>query len=207
MEVPESEILSRAVAGDRQALGNLLARNTPDLRRHLAGRVPPRWRSLLSEDDVVQQTLADAARWITRIEADDDRSFACWLAKTADRNLTDAVRMLEADKRGGDWHYVDGSSSGATWSDLFGRLPATQPTPTREARRREAEAAVGSALESLPKPYARVIQMFYLEGKPVEEIAAVLGRSPGAVYMLRQRALERLHELLGETGKFFTTFS
>jgi DNA-directed RNA polymerase specialized sigma24 family protein len=38
----------------------------------------------------------------------------------------------------------------------------------------------------------------------VEEVAKGLGRSKGAVHMLRARAYDRLKELLGSTSLFFS---
>ena len=66
-----------------------------------------------------------------------------------------------------------------------------------------AEALEG-ALGALPPDYEKVVRMYDLEGKPVREVAAALKRSEGAVWMLRARAHERLKEIMGEAGKFFS---
>ena len=70
--------------------------------------------------------------------------------------------------------------------------------------KREHAQLVRAAIRELPEAYARVIELYDLECRPIEDVAAELQRSQGAVYMLRRRALERLHELLGPTGNFFT---
>ena len=60
------------------------------------------------------------------------------------------------------------------------------------------------ALGSLPGDYEKVVRMYDLEGRPIGEVAAELGRSEGAVYMLRARAHDRLREQMGPASKFFT---
>jgi DNA-directed RNA polymerase specialized sigma24 family protein len=46
--------------------------------------------------------------------------------------------------------------------------------------------------------------MYDLEGRPVQEVAQALGRSPGAVYMLRARAHRRLSEIMGTASRYVT---
>ena len=59
MEVTENHLISLATHGDREALATLLRRHDPAVRQCLAGRIPRRWQSVLSEDDVIQLRLAD----------------------------------------------------------------------------------------------------------------------------------------------------
>lgn len=59
-------------------------------------------------------------------------------------------------------------------------------------------------LSRLPADYERVIRMYDLEGRGIEEVASELGRSSGAIYMLRARAHERLAGLLGSESRFFS---
>ena len=49
-----------------------------------------------------------------------------------------------------------------------------------------------------------MIRLYDLEGRPIAEVAAEMGRSSGAVHMLRARAHDRLRELLGPESAFFT---
>ncbi|MBP7937722.1 MAG: sigma-70 family RNA polymerase sigma factor, partial [Phycisphaerae bacterium] len=48
----------------------------------------------------------------------------------------------------------------------------------------------------LPETYRRVVEQFDIEFRPPAEIARALGRSVGAVYMVRTRAHDRLREIL-----------
>ena len=59
-------------------------------------------------------------------------------------------------------------------------------------------------LERLPADYAAAIRMYDLEGREIGEGASELGRSTGAVHMLRARAHDQLGALLGAETDFFT---
>ena len=67
-------------------------------------------------------------------------------------------------------------------------------------------SAVGlsDALTGLPPDYAAVIRLYDLEGRPIEDVARELRRTPGAVHMLRVRAHDHLRERLGAESHFFT---
>jgi RNA polymerase sigma-70 factor, ECF subfamily len=204
MEAPFDNEIRRAVGGDREALASLLGRCGPLVRNSLAGRIPKRWQSVLSEDDVMQQSYADALVHVVEFESDNERAFASWLEKIARRNLSDAIRSLEAEKRGGDRRRVEAPAGHESFVALYKRIGSTKTTPSGEVAGKEARAALERAITHLPEVYARVVRMYDLEGRPVQEVATALGRSPGAVFMLRARALDRLHEIMGRTSNFYS---
>ena len=201
----DSNHLSRAVDGDREALAQLLEHHGPAVRKRFAGRIPRRWRSALSVDDVMQQTYIDAFVDFPRFVPNGRGSFSAWLASLAKCNLLDALRMLNADKRGRNGRRIASRSSQDTLTMLYEEVGASHSTPSRRAARIEANAALGSAVEQLPETYRRVVQMYDLDGCPVDSVASELGRSPGAVYMLRARAHRRLREIMGNASRYLTT--
>lgn len=198
------DLVSRAVGGEKDALVELLERHGPELRRHLAGKMPERWRSVLSEDDVIQQTYMDAFLCIRRFRPQGDDSFGNWLATLANRNLVDAIRMLDADKRGHDHRRINPGSGDESFVDLYELLGGTSATPSRQAACNEARGAVTQAVEQLPETYRSVVTMYDLEGQPLREVAAAIQRSPGATSMLRLRALRRLAEIMGTSSRFLS---
>lgn len=204
MSTSDEALLRRAHAQDREAVGLLLERHGPHVRNILSTSIPSRWRSLLTIDDVLQQTYTDAFLAIGRFRAEDASAFPAWLTKLAKRNLVDAIRMLRADKRGGDRHRVLPGGDGdtiAALNDLFG---GTSRTPSREAASAESKNALAKAMDRLPPAYRDVIRLYDLEGRSVEEVSQTLKRSVGAVYMLRARAHERLADLMGSASAYFT---
>ncbi len=203
------DLLGQAVRGDREALAALLSRNGPAARLAITDRIPERWRSLLSEDDILQQTYADAFVKISGFTSESESSFSRWLATIAERNLQDAIRMLEAEKRGGKTrHRISTGREDDSHFDLFTQvLAASGASPSAHVGRSEAVEAMKRALREVPEAYARVITLYDLEARPIEEVCQVLNRSQGAVFMLRIRAHHRLHEIMGRTSKFFSSSS
>jgi RNA polymerase sigma factor (sigma-70 family) len=198
-------LVQRAVRGDRNAVVELLEEHGPRVRADIGRRLPRRWRSLLSEDDVMQQTYADALRSIAHFKPIGDDAFQRWLFTLAKCNLMDATRMLEADKRGGRHRRIEPETSDESISRLFDTLSQTGGTPSRAVANAEARTALASAIDRLPDTYGRVIRLYDLEGQDVEAVAATLDRSAGAIYMLRARAHDRLRTILGKASSFFSS--
>ena len=204
MGASENELVARAVGGDESALTELLKQHGPVARQSLSKSIPRRWQSVLSADDVMQQAYTAAFCGIGRFAPRGEGAFGAWLATLAKRNLIDAIRGLEADKRGGSRQRIEPGGSDESFVGLFERLGGTATSPSRQAARKEARVCLGQALESLPETYRTLVQMYDLEGRPVQEVAQTLGRSPGAVYMLRARAHRRLSEIMGTASRYVT---
>lgn len=60
----------------------------------------------------------------------------------------------------------------------------------------EARQALGEAIARLPEREKLVLTLYFYEGLSSEEIAGILGVSPNAVDLIRQRAVTRLRRTL-----------
>jgi len=204
MGVSVDQSMAQAMRGDKDALTALLLQYGPQVRSRLAGKMPARWQSMLDEDDVLQVTYLEAFLRIGQFSpAEDDPggSFLAWLTRIAENNLRDAVKWLDRKKRppptpGGDG--LDAEQS------LIETLTGGLPTPSRQVGHAELRALLAAALGELPPDYAEVIRLYDLAGCPIDEVAARLKRSTGAVFMLRARAHDRLQELLGSSSQYFS---
>lgn len=200
----ERETVIRAAKGDVAALASLAASVTPTLRAALAGEIPQRWQALITVDDVIQQAWADAVVGIGAFEPRGPGSFTGWMITIARHSLLNALRMLAADKRGGSRARVGaGSIAGASarsdssYMDLIDTIAGDGTSPSRAVSREEARTALERALEQLPETYRTVICGYDLDGRSAGDVAHDIGRTPGAMYMLRARALRTLAELIG----------
>lgn len=199
-----NDLVSRARAGDRVALGDLLQQHGPIIRTKLRGAIPKRWQALLSIDDVLQQTYIDAFLDIGAFAGSRPEAFESWLSTMARRNLHDAIRMLSAEKRGGDRAPVPQAMSDESFVSLLELTGGTRSSPSRQASKGEIRTCIENALQRLPLDYRQAVVLFELEGVPAERVAEVLNRSTGAVYMLRARALDRLASLLGRASEYLS---
>lgn len=194
----EQRVVAAAVAGDNDALTRLLAECSPPLQARLAGKIAPAFRTVLDTDDVLQVTYLEAFQRIGRFEPRGPGAFLAWITRIAENNLLDAVRALERAKRPSPRLRMQANDDSSV--ALYDRLVVTTTTPSRHAAKSEINAAVASALDCLPADYARVIHLYELNGHTSTEVADILGRSEGAVFMLRARALDQLRELLAGSG-------
>jgi len=204
MAESEDQLLEKALQGDVGALSALLERHGPSVRTRLEGEIAAKWRSMLSVDDVMQQTYTDAFLTIRGFEHRQDSTFKNWLITLARRNLLDAVRMLSTQKRGGDRLRIEVRGRDESMVALYEQLACPEGTPSSHAAHKEAQTILRETIDRLPVNHRRVIWLYDIEGTPVEDVAVAMEKSVGAVYMLRARAHDRLRELMGAAHNFLS---
>ena len=201
----ESALAEKASGGDQDALERLLRVFGPNVRDRLKSKIGSQWRSALDEDDVMQVTYLEAFLLIDSFRSRGPGSFQAWLGQIAENNLRDALRGLQAAKRPNPKNRVQPRPGAAdSFVALVELLGTTEATPSRAAAAHEAVRYLETALGSLPPDYERVVRLYDLEGLAASEVGEQLGRSAGAIYMLRARAHERLRKSLGTQSRFFS---
>lgn len=200
----EKKLLNRAVSGDDGALSKLLMVADSELRARLSGQIGRRYRAVLSVADVLQVTYMEAFLRIGRFRSGENGAFLSWLTRIAQSNLRNAIRNLNCQKRPPRQRQVSIANDSDSHAELLATLVGSQPNPSRQASRREIRTAIERAIGLLPPDYRRVVQEFDIEGKTAQQIAREMGRSPGAVYMIKTRAHVRLVEILGDSTQFFS---
>lgn len=202
--VADESLTAAAIEGDKAALTELLCRHDSDLRLRLVGRVGKRFRSAFDEDDVYQVTYLEAFLRIGSFRSTGKGAFLAWLVSIAENNIRDAVKALERDRRPPPNRRVANVIGDESYECLFATLAGSQTTPSRRASRDETKALLEAAIVQLPPDYEKVVRLCDLQGLSGPEAAKAIGRSAGAVHMLKARAHERLAQLLGDSGKFFS---
>lgn len=198
-------LLDKARAGDVQALAALLEKLTPELRRRVGSKMSGPWRSLVDEDDILQVTFMEACTRLDKFTGGGASGFLAWLTRMAENNRIDAVRALEGAKRPAPSKRVTAQSHEDSAQALIELLGVTSTTPSRQAAKGEAARLLDVALAALPTDYEKVIRLYDLKQLPAADVAKEMGRSEGAVFMLRARAHERLKEVLGPGSNFFSS--
>src|SRR5262245_31291362 len=199
-EAPDTEqLLRQAAQGDTAARQQLLERHQPRLRRMVALRIARRLAARLDPSDLVQESVAEAARQLSDYLRQRPLPFYPWLRQIAWRRLVDAHRRhVRAGKRSVLREEHEPPLSSASVLELADRLFARGSSPSARLRRMELRDRLRAALALLGERDREVIVLRYLEDLSVAEIAAVLGLTEGAVKMRQLRALERLRTLLGD---------
>jgi RNA polymerase sigma factor, sigma-70 family len=73
-------------------------------------------------------------------------------------------------------------------------LPTEPAIPGRET----GDDTLWQAVQTLPRDQREAVVLFYYEDLPTEEIARIVGTSPGAVRVRLSRAREKLRSILKE---------
>lgn len=151
----------------------------------------PGWvRGKLDPSDLVQQTLLEAVK-ADALAGQPDHAVLAYLRRALVRNLIDATRKFAAAR-------LEVVAATQTSLRLADWLAAEQSSPSERADRNERYDRLAVALTVLPDDQRRAVELRYIQGMKVTEIAAMIGRSEGAVSLLLHRAVSKLRLELTE---------
>jgi RNA polymerase sigma-70 factor, ECF subfamily len=201
----EPVLVAAAVAGDRVALERLLLAHYDELTRRVAARLPARIQATQAVEDILQVTFSQAFRDIRSFEPRGGANFGNWLAKIAENRLLDAIKEHDAPKRGGDLRRVsDAARDESRILSLWDWIAASDTSPSSVVAREEALHALNVALAALPPDQREAIRLKHFEGKSVEETAAAMGRTSGAVRGLIHRGKQQLQDAMGRASRWIS---
>ena len=188
-DAADRALVSKAQAGDRAALGELLHKHGPVLYRNV---LLPRLGNDTAAKEALSETYAKVVANIGKFVWQ-NVGFYPWLRTVALRTALDQLRakkrlvLFEED-------------------DLVREVDAAQtatPVDDQVSAQRDRDAArrkVEEALARLNPRYARAIRLRILEEKPREEVSAELGVTPSTFDVLLHRAIASLKKALGESS-------
>jgi len=193
-------LLERARLGDAADRGRLLETYRNFLRltaRTLIGRG---LQARLDPSDLVQETFLKAHREFSAFAGDGEPELVAWLRKILVRNLADQARRHQAGVRDVRRERSLEEALDRSGLEVQRALAAhASSSPSAVASRRERAVLLADAVARLPEDYREAFVLLALEHVPLDQVAARMNRSEGAVRMLLARAVERLHRLLEES--------
>jgi RNA polymerase sigma-70 factor (ECF subfamily) len=158
----------------------------------------PRLRSKLGASDIVQQALLKATHNRGQYRGRSEAELAGWLRRILTNTLVDAVRELEGAKRDVARECSLEAALAQSEARLEALLQASPTSPSEQVLRQEQLLQLSAALAQLPEDQRSAVEMHYLQGCTVAEVAGHMGRTERSVAGLVRRALQRLRELLAE---------
>lgn len=187
--------------GDADAVGRLLERHRPALRRMIDMRMDPKLRQRLDASDVVQDVLIEAHRRLNDYLADPKMPFHLWLRHIAKDRVIDAHRRHRgAARRSLDREQPMVAPAGLNQStmDLAAQLRDPELTPAARATWEELQRRFRDAIEELPEADREVVLMRHFEHLTNSDVAAALDLTEPAASMRYLRAMRKLRSILGE---------
>jgi RNA polymerase sigma factor (sigma-70 family) len=177
----DGAIVDQVLAGERDAFGILIDRHRDGATR-LAIRI---LRTRADAEDVVQEALLHAFLDLAELR-DRDRFVARLLGIVVD--LAKSRVRLRREVPVEDWS-GGRAIRGFVWMDA-------EPTPDARHEARELHDIVWKALAELPSEQQETVQLHYVDGLRVWEIAALVGVPAGTVKARLHRARGRLRRVL-----------
>ncbi len=176
------ERLQRVQAGDLRPWEAMLAENRDRLRRFVQLRMNRRLAGRVDPSDVIQEAYLEASRTLDSYLQEPSLPVFLWLRHITGRKLTDLHRkhlgaqMRDAGREIPLWQGVPEASSESLAAHLLGKLTAPSEPIDRE-----------------------VLTLRHFEQLSNVEVARVLDIHESAASKRYVRALERLHDVLGES--------
>ena len=169
--VDDERRLIEAAQRDPQRFADLYERHFDRVYAYVARRVRDRAAAEDLTSEVFQQALAHLPRYEWRAVP-----FATWLYRIAANAIIDRAAALARE-------------SGQ---------PALEPLTEAGMDEAQDRARVFRAVRELPADQRRVLELRFVEGKSIREIAGELNRSEGAIKQLQFRGVETLRARMGE---------
>ena len=181
--------LGRARTGDELAFAEVYRDVQPGLLRFLSVQSPE------GAEDACADTWLEVARSLDRFEGD-MTGFRAWVFTIARRKLVDGIRR---DARRPVRFVGEADELDALADSAAG---GTDPAELAEAQDDTSRAI--ALVRTLPPDQAEALMLRVVAGLDYAEIAALMGRSQGAVRVLAHRGLRRLARTLdvGRTSEY-----
>jgi RNA polymerase sigma-70 factor (ECF subfamily) len=170
-------VVAEAVAGNRDALREVLEIIRPIVVRYCRARVGATERSGLSADDVAQEVCLAAITALPRYK-DQGRPFLAFVYGIAAHKVADAHRAAARNR--------------SDPTDVVPERFSLEAGPEQMALDSESAARMNKLLSVLPEKQREILILRVVVGMSAEETAEAVGSTPGAVRVAQHRALAKL---------------
>jgi RNA polymerase sigma-70 factor (ECF subfamily) len=175
----EDHLIRLAQAGDGAAFGQLYDRYLPSIYRYTYSRTSSR----SAAEDLTSETFLRAFRAIAR-RPRAQLNFAAWLVTIARNVVID--------------HHRSGWSRLAIVTDEVDPQIDDTIGPEQAALASVGEAALRTAITRLPEDQRECLLLRFFAGLSINETAAAMDRTDGAIKQLQFRATQRLRRILSD---------
>src|SRR5438876_1551774 len=194
------ELMSRARAGETEALGELCALYRTYLRMVVRTGLGPRLRERLELSDVVQEALVEVVRQFPQFTGQNEAALVGWLRRLVGQKLADLGRYHSRAKRAGEATALPldagpaggGRRPGEESGRLLDMLALSQTSPSQAVSQREELVLLADAFAALPDQEADVLWLYHAESLSFEAIGQRLDLSRKSVRGIYARGLKHL---------------
>lgn len=174
IDLPDQELLARAIDGDAEAFGDLYERYLHEIQRYVFYRVANRFDA----EDLTETVFLKAWEALPRFETS-NVNLRAWLYRIAHNVTVDYYRTARA-----------------TLDVMKQKLWDKDPSPEHQIQDQDVNRQLVELIQSLDTNLQQVILCRFVSGMSHAETAEVLGIKEGHVRVLQLRALQKLRRLL-----------
>ena len=160
-----------------------------------------RLREKLDASDIVQQAVLYAHERRAQFRGATEGEWLAWLRAILANVLAAALRRFDTQARDPGRERSREGELDRSSSRLESLLVADQTSPSERAVRGEELVRLAQAIARLPEDQRRVVELHYLRGLAVADVATEIGRTRPAAVGLLFRGLKQLRELLKDSGE------
>jgi len=176
-EHTDTELVSRSLAGDRDAFSRIVSR----YQILICSLAYSRIGHLGQSEDVAQETFITAWKHLRLLR--EPAKLRAWLCGIVHNRIHKTLRREGREP-------VHRAES----LELVQEAPASEALPSEQTINREEEAILWRSLEKIPELYREPLILFYREHESIETVAAQLELSEDAVKQRLSRGRKLLHE-------------
>ena len=176
-EQSDTELVSRSLAGDRDAFSHIVSR----YQTLICSLAYSRIGNLGQSEDIAQETFITAWKHLQLLR--EPAKLRAWLCGIVRNRIHKNLRREGREP-----------THNAESLEMVHELPASETLPSEQTVRREEEAILWRSLERIPESYREALILFYREHQSIEAVAAELELSEDAVKQRLSRGRKLLHE-------------
>ena len=185
LDLPEKELVQRAVAGDQMAYRAIYQLHEKAIRSRVSGYF--QWKA--DVDDVVSESFQKA--FVNLSSFDTDRELRPWLSTIATRTALDHLASIKREDQ-----KKEGIKLTATGDGTEGQGPITDVDPEEEIINGENHERLMAFIEELSPLYKEVMVKYMIEELEYEEIARELNLELNTVRTRIRRGKQHLAEMM-----------
>ena len=185
MDMPEKELVQRAVAGDQMAYRAIYQLHEKAIRSRVSGSFT--WKA--DVDDVVSESFQKAFTNLPNF--DTERELRPWLSTIATRTALDHLASIKREDQ-----KKEGIKLKASGESPEGQGPITDVDPEEEIINGENHERLMAFIEELSSLYKDVMVKYMIEELEYEEIARELGLELNTVRTRIRRGKQQLAEMM-----------
>lgn len=172
------KLLKMAKIGDTDAFGALYTLHFEKVYRYLYYRTSHKETA----EDLSEEVFTKAYQKLSSFEGD-SKGFQGWVMVIARNLLVDFYRRQNPTVSVEELDF----------------LPGNERSPVDALSASDDEKQLLAALGTLPKEQQEVVQLRFIEGYEISDIAKLLNKSEGNIRIIQYRAIKKLREILSKS--------